>query len=106
MFEKYRAQIASVNPSKVQGYFRGNRHWFYDLKDILTVAGISAEDTAVLDKVLAACTLYKNATPQFMNEFPIRAYCGLSMYLPADGSAYLDNAYKELVWNQATALVK
>jgi hypothetical protein len=41
-----------------------------------------------------------------MNEFPIRAYCGLSMYLPADGSAYLDNAYKELVWNQATALVK
>ena len=106
LFEKYRAQIASVNPSKVQGYFRDNKHWFYDLKDILTVAGIDAEDTAVLDKALAACTLYKNATPQFMNEFPIRAYCGLSMYLPADGSAYLDNAYKELVWNQATALVK
>ncbi len=106
LFEKYRAQIASVNPSKVQGYFRNNKHWFYDLKDILTVAGIDAEDTAVLDKALAACTLYKNATPRFMDVFPIRAYCGFSMYLPANGSTYLDNAYKELVWNQATALVK
>ena len=106
LFEKYRAQIASVNPSKVQGYFRDNKHWFYDLKDILTVAGIDAEDTAVLDKALAACTLYKNATPRFMDVFPIRAYCGFSMYLPANGSTYLDNAYKELVWNQATALVK
>ena len=76
------------------------------MKDILTVAGIDAEDTAVLDKALAACTLYKNATPRFMDVFPIRAYCGFSMYLPANGSTYLDNAYKELVWNQATALVK
>ena len=106
LFEKYRTQIAAVNPNKVQGYFRSNKHWYYDLKDILTVAGISAEDSAALDKVLAACTLYKNATPYFMNEFPIRAYSGLSMYLPANGSPYLDNAYKELAWNQATALVK
>ena len=106
LFEKYRTQIAAVDPRQVQGYFRSNKHWFYDLKDILTVAGISAEDTATLDQVLAACTLYKNATPQFMDEFPIRAYCGLSMYLPANGSSYLDSAYKELAWNKATALVK
>ena len=106
LFERYRTQIAAVNPNQVQGFFRSNKHWYYDLRDILNVAGISTEDGAALDKALAACTLYKNATPRFMEEFPIRAYCGFSMYLPANGSVYLNNAYKELAWNQATALVK
>ena len=106
LFEKYRTQIAAVDPKKVQGYFRYNKHWFYDLKDILTVAGISAEDASALDRALDGCILYKNATPSFMQDFDIRAYCGFSMYLPADGSPYLNAAYKELAWNQATALVK
>ena len=40
------------------------------------------------------------------NGFDINTFCGLSMYLPADGSAHLDNYYRTLSWNRATGLVK
>ena len=37
--------------------------------------------------------------------FEIKVFSGLSMYLPANGSGYLDNFYKTLAWNKATKLV-
>jgi hypothetical protein len=95
---------------QVQGYFRYNRHYYYDLKDILVNAGISAEEEALLQRALDNCILYKAATPSFMlgsSGFYINHYSGLSMYLPSMGSDYLDNYYRtHLAWNQATRLVK
>ena len=41
-----------------------------------------------------------------LNLFDIVNFCGLSMYLPCDGSANLDNFYKTLAWNRATGLVE
>ena len=41
-----------------------------------------------------------------MFDIPLVSCCGLSMYLPCNGSEYLDNFYKTLEWNKATALVK
>lgn len=124
LFDKYRAQIAALTDAdekvdpydyskgyKVQRYFRdlvgsAPRHYFYDLKDILVKAGITAGEEEQLDAALQACIQYKAATPWFMDNFPILHHCGLSMYLPARGSAYLDTYYKEnIAWNQATQLV-
>ena len=106
LFEKYRSQIAAVDPSTVQHYFRIDRHWFYDLKDILVQSGISTSDERTLQDALDGCVLYHSNTPYFMNNIPLVSCCGLSMYLPCNGSEYLDNFYKTLDWNKATALVK
>ena len=106
LFEKYRDVIATLNAYVVQGYFRYNRHWFYDLEDILLHAGIDAAEQAELKAAMDQCILYKAATPYFIS-FPINHYSGLSMFLPSNGSAFLKGWYKENVsWNDATALVK
>lgn len=111
LFEKYRASLSLLKDNQVQGYFRYNRHYFYDLRDILVKAGISEEELSQLDAALSACVLYKAATPWFMqggqDGFPIGTHSGLSMYLPSMGTPFLDNYYKNHVsWNQATQLVK
>ena len=105
LFEKYRSEIASVNPSKVQGYFRNGRHWFYDLEDILIKSGASESDIKALSDAISASILYKGATPSFLDAFDITHFSGYSMYLPCNGSEYLDNFYRTLSWNKATALV-
>lgn len=108
LFEKYRAQMNSVNASKIQRYYRMERHFFYDLRDILAKSGATPEDLAVLDDALGKVVVYKDHTDYFFS-IPIsdETYSGLSMYLPAKGSALLDQFYKEnLDWNTATQLVK
>ena len=105
LFEKYRDKIASLSGNSVQGYFRSERHYFYDLQDILVKAGITQEEQAELQAALDECVLYKAATPSFLS-FRIRTYCGFSMYLPSMGTDLLDSFYKEHIsWNSATHLV-
>ena len=105
LFEKYRTEIQSVNPGRVQGYFRYNKHWFYDLRDMLEAAGVSGPDMQKLDSALGECVTYKAATDYFMS-IRIRTHCGLSIYLPcADGGA-LCNFYEKFAWNKATEFVK
>ena len=109
LFSKYRAELAELNPYSVQRYYRYNKHWFYDLEDILIQAGISDEEHRSLTSALDACTIYKAATDEFLKGFggyTIRTFSGFSMYLPCNGSAYLDSYYKGLAWNKATGLVE
>lgn len=106
LFEKYRTALNTLSGNHVQGYFRSDRHFFYDLRDILVKAGITAAEEAALQEALERCVLYKAATDYFLT---IRIYtaCGFSMYLPSMGSDFLDGFYKEHIdWNQATELVK
>jgi hypothetical protein len=106
LFQKYRTQMETMDADYVQGYFRHDRHFFYDLKDILVKAGITEEETAQLQDALDQCVLYKAATDYFIS-IRIRYACGLSMYLPQKGSDFLDAFYKEhLDWNKATELVQ
>ena len=111
LFGRYREEMETMDASQVQGYFRYERHYFYDLKDILVKAGITDEEQEQLDEALDACILYKAATPWFFQDgrygFPIRTYCGMSMYLPSMGTPLLDSFYQQHVsWNQATHLVE
>ena len=110
-FEKYRSAILSIDASTVQVYFRFGRHFFYDLEDILLKAGITTAEQAALERALLNCTIYKAATPSFMQTgmsgFDIFMYSGFSMFLPAAGTTYITNYYKSnLDWNDATLLVK
>ena len=106
LFEAYRPVLQSLNGDHVQGYFRFDRHYFYDLQDILVQAGITEAEKARLQAALDQCILYQAATPTFLG-ISMERVCGLSMYLPSMGSTYLDNYYKKNIsWNQATELVK
>ena len=105
LFQKYRARLKTMSGDNVQGYFRYDRHFFYDLKDILVKAGITEEEKARLQDALDQCVLYKAATDYFI-DVRIRNACGLSMYLPSRGSDFLDGFYMEHIeWNKATELV-
>lgn len=106
LFAKYASEIAAVNPSKVQRFYRSGYHWFYDLESILMVAGVSQEELKALRAAIAECVIYKAATPSFMQEFDINVFSGFSMFLPCNGGDRLREFYKTLDWNKATGLVR
>lgn len=107
LFERYRVQIADVDAAEVQRYYRQGRHFFYDMADILSKAGISDSDYAMLKSALESCLLYNAATRKgVLDDFEITTHCGFSMYLPNMGTPYLDEHYKSTAWNKATSLVK
>lgn len=108
LFAKYRSQLDNLDPGRVQRFYRYDKHWFYDFEDILVKAGINTEERNSLASALDRCIIYKAATEEFLKGyggFTIETFCGLSMYLPCNGSAFLDSHYKELAWNKATGLV-
>ena len=106
LFETYRTPMSKLNRRSVQGFFRYDKHWFYDLEDILVQAGISSADHARLTAALNGCVVYKASTDRVLDDFDVRTFCGLSMYLPCAGSTFLDSYYSGLGWNRATDLVK
>ena len=106
LFSLYYKQIETLNPSKVQRYYRSYYHWFYDLESILVEAGITDSELAQLHSALDECVLYKAATPAFMNSFQIETFSGFSMFLPSDGGERLKDYYMTLDWNSATGLVR
>lgn len=105
LFAKYQTQLHSINAYAVQRYFRYERHYFYDLLDILLHCGITSEERAALQAALDRAVCFKSATPRFIG-IDINVYSGLSMYLPSDGTNYLNNYYRSSIsWNTATGLV-
>lgn len=106
LFTKYAEGLESIDPSDVQRYYRSDYHWFYDLKDVVAKSGATEDELQQLQDALDRCVIYKAATPEFMQDFEISSYSGLSMYLPADGSSELNKYYRTLEWNKATSLVK
>ena len=74
------------------------------LRDIAANAGASDFELDLLDATLDNCIIYKAATEEFLG-IKIERYFGLSMYLPGNGSPYLDSFYRDLAWDAATGLV-
>lgn len=105
LIQVHREDLRNVNPRDVQGYFRFEKHWFYDLEDVFAKAGMTDSESARLKAALNACVLYNECTQRFLS-IDIKTHCGFSMYLPCNGSDYLDTFYKTLAWNRATGLVQ
>lgn len=109
IFSKYRTQIASLDPNEVQRFYRSYHHWYYDLRDIVVKCGASQSDIDALDRALRNCVVYSGATEYFLKGeggFKVTSFSGFSMYLPCNGSRYLDDFYRTLAWNKATKLVE
>lgn len=96
--------MEKVNPSDIQGYFRFNKHWFYDFDDYISRIA-SADEYASFTEALSRAVIYKAATERFLN-ITIKKYSGLSTYIPNPEYVYLNNFYKTLRWNIATEMVK
>ena len=105
LIKEYSDTLANAPTSEIQGYFRSNRHYFYDLRDIFAKCGATESELTALDNAINDCVIYKNATP-WMISFAIDTYSGFSMYLPCAGSELLDLYYKKEAWNDAVGLVK
>ena len=108
LFSKYRDQLMHLGPDDVQGFYRYNKQWFFDLEDMLVKAGVSSGERDNLEKAIKECVTYCNHTDGFLpndNGFKIDTYCGLSSYLTGAGNDYLDGVYTYLAWNKATEYV-
>lgn len=106
LISTYREGLSAIDAYNVQRFYRGYKHWFYDLESIIREAGASEEKIGMLQDALDQCVVYKDHTPEFMCEFDIDVFSGFSMYLPCDGSPQLDKFYKTLQWNIDVGLVE
>lgn len=105
IFGKYREELAVFNPAYVQRYFRGTRHWFYDLGDYVNL--LAPQDAAEFNEAMEKAVIYKAATPKFFDiTINPQKFSGLSVYIPSVAEdPQLDAYYASLKWNMDTKLV-
>ena len=104
VFHNHRDQILMLDRSKVQPYFRYNKHWYYDIDDFVQQVATDSEYQA-FNRALNAAVIFRDATDYFL-DLKISHYSGLSIYIPRPEYTVLNNYYKTLAWNQATGLVQ
>ena len=107
LFNAVADKMGEILPSKLQRYYRMNKHWFYDYGDILNAFKDYADVTKAL-LALDQVVIYKAATDNFLDISinPDKFY-GVSSYFPTQPiDQYLEDYYKELEWNKAVGFVK
>lgn len=104
IFSAHRDKLATLPVKNIQGFFRLNKHWFYDLADFMSQFA-SQEELAEFNNALAEVVKEKYSTAIFL-DLTISRYSGISTYVPSNGSTYLDNYYKGYKWNTATQMIK
>lgn len=104
-----RAAIGSLDMDSVQGYFRMDRHWFYDLGDFVSRIA-SEENYRVFSEAMDNAVICKWHTEMFViggvPQFPIKTFSGLSTYIPNPENSVLDEYYRTLDWNKAVRMVE
>ena len=106
LFREYSDTLSNAPTHLIQGYFRNDRHYFFDLMDTFRKCISNEEDLRAVNDAIDRCVVYREATPQFLATFDITEYSGFSIYLPCAGTPLLDSYYKKEPWNKATGLVK
>ncbi len=104
IFAGNRGKIATLNMSDIQGYFRGNKPWFYDIQDF--IGKIATQDQlAKFNDALSKVVTYKAATPYFL-ELKIDRFSGVSTYIPNPSNSQLEAFYKNFKWNIDTGMIE
>lgn len=104
IFNNNRSKIATLNMSQVQKYFRLDKHWFYDLSDLMESIAMPSEFTnfkSALDNAVIA----KWSTDNFI-DIKINSFSGISTYIQNPTNLYLDNFYKGYQWNRDSEMIK
>lgn len=106
LFREYSDTLSNAPTHLIQGYFRYDRHYFFDLMDTFRKCISNEEELRAVNDAIDRCVVYREATPQFLATFDITEYSGFSIYLPCAGTPLLDSYYKKEPWNKATGLVR
>ena len=101
IFRAHKADMPLVDPSAVQRYYTGNKHWFYDLTDYVSQFATESE-MKEFSAAMAQCVLCKYATEWILGAVHVRTHSGLSTYIPISNATYLNSYYKTLDWTQDT----
>ncbi|MBO4764918.1 MAG: hypothetical protein J5508_04320 [Bacteroidales bacterium] len=101
IFAAHKADMPLVNPSAVQHYYTGNKHWFYDLTDFVKQFATESE-LSEFKAAMDRCVLSKYATEWILGVVQVRTHSGLSTYIPIENATYLNSYYKTLDWTQDT----
>lgn len=108
IFEDERVFIQSLDMDNMQGFFRLNRHYFYDLGDLISNLA-SASEYPDFENALSKAVITTYATPNYnINnrlQFEINKNSGLSTYIPNPENEYLDTYYQTLDWNKRVKMI-
>lgn len=105
IFAAHRSDLDNIQPDQVQGYFRNDKHWYYDLKDVIENIGVDEEELRAFNDALDKAVLFTDHTDTFLG-LRLERCCGLSTYLSIQGTFTLDAYYKLYQWNIATEYVR
>lgn len=110
IFSTRRLLITNLDMNDMQGYFRLDRHYFYDLEDFISKIA-SSELYSSFQSVMKRVVISKYATEHFClvppnSEFDINIFSGLSTYIPNPENKVLDEFYKSLAWNKAVQMIQ
>ncbi len=109
IFTYGRDRISALDMTKIQGYFRMNKIYYYDLDDFMRAIAEPA-DYNTFSLRLSKAVIYKANTPWFMQGsttgFEIKRFSGLSTYIPKPQNITLSTFYSTLLWNKTVAMVE
>ncbi len=109
IFTYGRDRISALDMTKIQGYFRLNKSYYYDLDDLMKAIAEPA-DYNTFSLRLSKAVVYKANTPWFMQGsttgFEIKRFSGLSTYIPKPQNLTLSTFYSTLLWNKAVSMVE
>lgn len=95
--ENNEIDMQTVDRGSVQRLDVYDEQYTFDLLDFVNqmLPNVDKNDfIAQLEKTI----LYKNHTPQFIGQYDINTYCGLSCYIPHPQRSDLNSFYKTLRW--------
>jgi len=97
LFRRYSVDMQLFDRTSVQRLDLYKEQYTFDLLDYVDKLFPDVDKSdfiAQLNKVVR----YKNHTPQFLMEYDILTYCGLSCYIPHSEREDLNEYYKTLRW--------
>jgi len=103
LLENNSVDLSSFDRTTVQRLDVYDEQYVFDLSDFIGKLLPDADKSdfiAQLNKVV----LYKNHTPQFILEYEINTFCGLSCYIPHPDRNDLNTYYKTLRWYRDAGL--
>jgi hypothetical protein len=92
--------ITSFDMTSVQPLDIYDEHCTFDFLDFITKAFPEADKRLLLEQ-LEKTVLCKAHTAEFLEEYEINTYCGLSCYIPHSSRNDLNSYYQQLSWCQA-----
>lgn len=104
VFANYRSAIDTLDVSKIQPYFRYDKHWFYDIKNFMD--RLAGADAAAFDAALENAVIAKFTTGRMINlDIDPERFSGVSTYINNPANSTLDSYYQGLKWDKAVSMI-